>query len=180
MIVLLVMGIIMMSSASYAYALQEEGNSFAYAQKQLVAAVVGFVVMIILSRIDYRMWARPFKMIGKNKDFDNGNGLNPAMVFFGFSVILMILVIFKGDAVADAKRWITIAGVQIQPSELLKIASILLVAYLLQRNYERRKERILGCLLYLCLMGIICVLCYEQRHVSAMIIFCVQIGRAHV
>lgn len=52
----------------------------------------------------------------------------------------MILVIFKGDAVADAKRWITIAGVQIQPSELLKIASILLVAYLLQRNYERRKE----------------------------------------
>ena len=127
-IILLVMGIIMMSSASYAYALQEEGNSFAYAQKQLVAAVVGFVVMIILSRIDYRMWARPFKMIGKNKDFDNGNGLNPAMVFFGFSVILMILVIFKGDAVADAKRWITIAGVQIQPSELLKIASILLVA----------------------------------------------------
>ena len=174
-IILLVMGIIMMSSASYAYALQEEGNSFAYAQKQLVAAVVGFVVMIILSRIDYRMWARPFKMIGKNKDFDNGNGLNPAMVFFGFSVILMILVIFKGDAVADAKRWITIAGVQIQPSELLKIASILLVAYLLQRNYERRKERILGCLLYLCLMGIICVLCYEQRHVSAMIIFCVLI-----
>ena len=174
-IILLVMGIIMMSSASYAYALQEEGNSFAYAQKQLVAAVVGFVVMIILSRIDYRMWARPFKMIGKNKDFDNGNGLNPAMVFFGFSVILMILVIFKGDAVADAKRWITIAGVQIQPSELLKIASILLVAYLLQRNYERRKERILGCLLYLCLTGIICVLCYEQRHVSAMIIFCVLI-----
>ena len=42
-IILLVMGIIMMSSASYAYALQEEGNSFAYAQKQLVAAVVGFV-----------------------------------------------------------------------------------------------------------------------------------------
>ena len=76
------MGIIMMSSASYAYALQEEGNSFAYAQKQLVAAVVGFVVMIILSRIDYRMWARPFKMIGKKKDFDNGNGLNPAMAFF--------------------------------------------------------------------------------------------------
>ena len=94
-IILLVMGIIMMSSASYAYALQEEGNSFAYAQKQLVAAVVGFVVMIILSRIDYRMWARPFKMIGKKKDFDNGNGLNPAMAFFGFSVILMILVIFK-------------------------------------------------------------------------------------
>lgn len=174
-IILLVMGIIMMSSASYAYALQEEGNSFAYAQKQLVAAVVGFVVMIILSRIDYRMWASPFKMIGKKKDFDNGNGLNPAMAFFGFSVILMILVIFKGDAVADAKRWITIAGVQIQPSELLKIASILLVAYLLQRNYERRKERILGCLLYLCLMGIICALCYAQRHVSAMIIFCVLI-----
>ena len=121
------------------------------------------------------MWARPFKMIGKKKDFDNGNGLNPAMAFFGFSVILMILVIFKGDAVADAKRWITIAGVQIQPSELLKIASILLVAYLLQRNYERRKERILGCLLYLCLIGIICVLCYAQRHVSAMIIFCVLI-----
>lgn len=174
-VILLVMGIIMMSSASYAYALQEEGNSFAYAQKQLVAAIAGFVVMLVLSRIDYRMWVHPFKLFKKKENYNNGNGLNPAMIFFGFSIILMVLVIFKGDAVADAKRWITIAGIQIQPSELLKIAAILLVAYLLQRNYEHRKEKILGCLVYLCLMAVICALCMAQRHVSAMIIFCVLI-----
>ena len=104
-IILLVMGIIMMSSASYAYALQEEGNSFAYAQKQLVAAVVGFVVMIILSRIDYRMWARPFKMIGKKKDFDNGNGLNPAMAFFGLTLLSIgIIGIYLMNILNEAKK----------------------------------------------------------------------------
>lgn len=171
-IVLLVFGIIMMSSASYAYALKEEGNSFAYAQKQLVAAVVGFVIMVILSRLDYRLWVKPLR-ISKNKNKENGNGLNFTMLFFGFSMVLMVLVLFIGDAVSDAKRWITIFGVQIQPSELMKVSCILLMAYMLQRNYDYRKNKWYGFMLYILLIIPICWLCIKQRHVSALVIICV-------
>lgn len=173
-IILLVMGIIMMSSASYAYALQEEGNSFAYAQKQLVAAVVGFVVMIILSRIDYRMWARPFKMIGKIRILTTATVLILQWCF-RIQRYTYDTGYLQGRRCCGCKEMDNYSGRADTAVGAFEIASILLVAYLLQRNYERRKERILGCLLYLCLMGIICVLCYEQRHVSAMIIFCVLI-----
>ncbi len=170
-LILLVMGIVMMSSASYAYALKEEGNSFAYAEKQLVAAVIGFIIMIILSRIDYRMWVRPIKLLGRSNDKAvNGNGLNGAMLFYLFSCVLMVAVLFVGDAVSDARRWITIFGVQIQPSELLKVACIILMAYMLQKNYEYRSKAWLGFFKYWLVIIPACLLCLAQRHVSATIL----------
>ena len=171
-LILIVMGIVMMSSASYAYALKEEGNSFAYAERQLVAAVIGFVFMIILSRIDYHAWAIPIKYLGRKRreKAKNGNGLNPAMLFFVLSCGLMVAVMLFGDSVNDAKRWITIFGVQFQPSELLKVACILLMAYMLQKNYERRSSLWYGFLKYWFVIVPATLLCYAQRHVSAMLI----------
>lgn len=173
-LILLVMGIVMMSSASYAYALKEEGNSFAYAQKQLVAAAVGFVIMILLSRVDYHMWVVPLKFRKGQKPL-NGNGLNGAMVFYFLSCMLMIAVIFVGDSVNDARRWITIMGIQFQPSELLKAACIILMAYMLQKNYDYRKRAWLGFGKYWLVIVSACALCMAQRHVSATILIAVII-----
>ena len=171
-LILIVMGIVMMSSASYAYALKEEGNSFAYAERQLVAAVIGFVLMIVLSRIDYHAWVIPIKYLGRKRreKAKNGNGLNPAMLFFVLSCGLMVAVMLFGDSVNDAKRWITIFGVQFQPSELLKVSCILMMAYMLQKNYERRSSLWYGFLKYWFVIVPAALLCYAQRHVSAMLI----------
>ena len=171
-LILIVMGIVMMSSASYAYALKEEGNSFAYAERQLVAAVVGFIFMILLSRVDYHIWTIPFKYLPRKKreKAKNGNGLNPAMLFFVVSCGLMIAVMLFGDSVNDAKRWITVFGIQFQPSELLKVACIILMAYMLQKNYERRNSLWYGFLKYWFIIVPAALLCFAQRHVSAMLI----------
>ena len=58
--ILLALGLIMVLSASSATALSESGDSYKYFKKQLIAAVVGIVLMIVASKIDYRIY-RKFK-----------------------------------------------------------------------------------------------------------------------
>jgi len=59
---LLALGLIMVLSASSATALAESGNSYKYFTKQLIAAGAGIVGMIVVSKIDYRLY-RKFKWI---------------------------------------------------------------------------------------------------------------------
>ncbi|MBR2289601.1 MAG: FtsW/RodA/SpoVE family cell cycle protein [Clostridia bacterium] len=55
---LLALGLIMVLSASSATALAESGDSYKYFKKQLIAAVVGVVGMIVASKVDYRIYRR--------------------------------------------------------------------------------------------------------------------------
>ncbi len=57
-IILLALGLIMVLSASSATSLAESGDSYRYFRKQLIAASVGLVGMIVLSRIDYNIYKR--------------------------------------------------------------------------------------------------------------------------
>ncbi len=63
---LLVIGIIMMFSASYAWALEESGgeSGTGYATKQMFMASVGVVAMIVISYIDYHKFFKPIASIG--------------------------------------------------------------------------------------------------------------------
>ena len=54
-LVLLAFGLIMVFSASYAYALNYEGDSFYYIKRQGIFAVLGVIGMLVISRIDYRL-----------------------------------------------------------------------------------------------------------------------------
>ena len=57
-IMLLALGLIMVLSASSATSLAESGDSYRYFKKQVIAAAVGVFMMIVLSRIDYRIYKR--------------------------------------------------------------------------------------------------------------------------
>lgn len=54
-LVLLTVGLVMIMSASSAYSLRTEGDSYYYFNKQLMFAGIGIVIMLIISRLDYRM-----------------------------------------------------------------------------------------------------------------------------
>ncbi|HJW60414.1 MAG TPA: FtsW/RodA/SpoVE family cell cycle protein, partial [Actinomycetota bacterium] len=55
---LLVVGLVMVLSASSVFALATQGDSYAYFKRQLMWVVGGVVVMLVVSRIDYRVWRR--------------------------------------------------------------------------------------------------------------------------
>ncbi|MCM1364672.1 MAG: putative lipid II flippase FtsW [Faecalibacterium sp.] len=112
-------GIIMMYSASYAYAARNEGSANIYFLKQLGFGAAGFVMMFFISKIDYRV-------------------LNSAVTpYFAVPVTLILLLaalFTNGDD--SIRRWIKIGPIQFQPSEIAKFVLVLFMAYLLCILYE--------------------------------------------
>lgn len=114
----------MLLSASAPTSLSETGNnSYQYVTKQAIVAVIGLVMMIALSKIDYRIF-RSFKWI----------------IYIG-CIALLIAVGFVGIGDNGAKRWINIFGFSFQPSEFAKVGFILFYAALLSDMKEKNKIR---------------------------------------
>jgi rod shape determining protein RodA len=76
---------------------------------QLFCAGAGLGIMYLISRIDYR------------KFFDI------AYLFYGLNVLLLIMVLVSGRDALGARRWLTLAGISFQPSELTKLALVLVL-----------------------------------------------------
>ncbi len=107
---ILAFGLVMLySTSAYAAALKRGDSSF-YLKKQLFAAGLGFVGMLFTTKIDYRRWS-PL-----------------VWPFYLFSIVLCTLVIFIGTTLNSSSRWLSIGGISVQPSEIGKVAVILLLA----------------------------------------------------
>lgn len=156
-LILLGIGVLMMFSASYAIAINEKGNGYFYAFRQVIFAGVGLVAMFVMSFVDYRI-------------LKNGK-----IALFGYiaSVVLLILVMFIGtDLGTGCKRWINLGFTTFQPSELAKFAVVVLFAYLIDKNYDNMKKAKTGIIPFMILLGIIAALLMKQPHLSCTILIC--------
>ncbi len=123
-----------------------------YLQKQLVCAVIGLAAMAFASRIPAEFW------------------LKAAWPLYGISIVLLLSVLVVGESVNGAKRWINIAGVQFQPSEIAKFTLILLFAKLTRGFGGYAKTFRYGVLGFgAALMGILVPLALE-KHLSAIML----------
>ncbi|MCR5702320.1 MAG: putative lipid II flippase FtsW [Lachnospiraceae bacterium] len=109
---LVALGLVLVYSTSSYTAELKMGTSFYYLKRQSVFAIMGIVAMVIVSKIDYHVW-KSFSLL--------------AMVV---SIVLLALVFVLGTASHGATRWISIAGIKFQPSEVAKIAIILFTAHM--------------------------------------------------
>ncbi len=157
-ITLLVIGIIMMFSASYAKALSESNgeSGTTYAVKQIMSGVIGIFAMMVFSFFDYRNFARP----------------KIAISFFAVCVVLLVAVLVAGITEGGATRWIVLGPVNFQPSELMKLALIVLFSYLIVKNYDRMHLFSVGILPFGILLGIVVVLLMLEPHLSCTILTC--------
>ena len=158
-LILLTIGLVMLFSASYAYSYEYYDNSYKFISRQALFAVVGVVVMLLVSKIDYHIF-RKFAW----------------MIFFAVTAMLVILLILPPMVSGmDVKRWIAIGPISFQPSELAKFAVILLFSSLISVNYKQMKEiKFIGLLVII--LGATCVLIALEPHLSATIlVFCLGI-----
>lgn len=155
---LLVIGIIMMFSASYAKALNESGgtNGTSYATKQIAMAAIGIFCMFFFSFFDYRHFSNP----------------KIAITSYIGCVILLIAVLVNGVTEGGATRWIVIGPLNFQPSELMKFSVIILFSYLIVQNYKKMHKFTVGILPFGVLLGIVVVLLMLQPHLSCTILIC--------
>ncbi|MFI3227271.1 MAG: putative lipid II flippase FtsW [Clostridia bacterium] len=151
-LLLVLIGLIMLFSASYAQAFDEYSNPYHYVLRQGVFAVAGVVAMYFISFVDYK-WMHLL-----------------AIPLYVASVILLAMVLLFGVSVNEAQRWLNIAGIQFQPSEIAKTAIILLFSSLAIKNQKYIKEFFRGLVPYLMLIAVIAVFTLAQPHLSATVI----------
>ena len=116
-IFMMAFGLIILYSASYYEASMSKACKYDpafYLKKQLTWMIAGFVAMIIVSYIPYRIYKR-FSI--------------PAFIF---SILLVFGCLFFEER-NGARRWIYIGGFSIQPAEIVKITTILLMATFIVR-----------------------------------------------
>lgn len=153
-LLLLSVGLTMLYSASYAQSEYDTGYQIStkYLQKQAVCAGLGLLCMWAFSRIPAKFW------------------LNFAWPVYGISIALLLSVLVVGESVNGARRWINIAGIQFQPSEIAKFAMILLFARLTKYFGTSAKDFRHGVLGFgLALLGILVPLALE-KHLSAIML----------
>ncbi len=154
-IIMLFFGLVMVASASSVTALYKLGDSMYFLKKQLIVAVVGFILMIYLSKIDYHVLAKP----------------NIVLAYMAVTWVLMLVTAFVGEDINGARRWINIGPVSLQPSELAKIGIVLLMACICSRQSKESIHSFKqGCLLYLVIIGCVCAPLLLQPHKSAMML----------
>lgn len=159
--VLLVIGIIMMFSAGYAWAISEGNTGTFYVKRQLGMAVVGLVGMFVISFFDYHKFHKAWMAYG---------------AYFGCIVLLILCL---GGPFASPHngsfRWIKFPGVpEFQPSEIMKMAIILLFAYLISINYTksstRMKQAKYGIYPFLLFLVVVAGLMMKEPHLSGTLI----------
>ena len=153
-LLLLAVGLIMLYSASFAQSRYDTSyeSSTRYLQKQGLCAVIGLGCMWAFSRIPAKLW------------------MKLAWPVYWLSIGLLLLVLVMGQSVNGARRWINIAGIQFQPSEIAKFAVILLFARLTRLFGSRTREFRYGVLGFgAALLGILVPLALE-KHLSAIML----------
>jgi len=153
-LLLLGVGLGMLYSASSAQSMYDTGYKIStkYLQKQAICAVIGLIAMYFFSRIPAPVW------------------YHLAWPSYGLSILLLLSVLVIGQEVNGAKRWISIAGIQFQPSEIAKFSMILIFARLTRIFGTDAKKFRYGVLGFgLALMGILVPLALE-KHLSAIML----------
>jgi cell division protein FtsW len=111
-------GLVMLFSASYTYSYYNRGSSTQIFTRQLIFAVIGLVAMFAISKIRYEY----LRLV--------------ALIVFGASLFLLVIVLFLPEYKPGFKRWINLGFTTFQPSEIAKIGLIMMLAFLLERNYK--------------------------------------------
>ncbi len=125
-LLLLVIGVIMVLSASYASAYYDStvDSPFYYFFHQIIFAAAGVALMYLVSRLNYETFraASPFVM--------------------GIAIILLIIVIpfGTGEESVGAQRWLSLGPFTFQPSEIAKLGVVLMFAAWLSKRNTRKKR----------------------------------------
>ena len=134
-----------------------------YEKKQLLGIILGIIVMAVIALIDYSYI------------------LKFSWLIYGVNVFMLLAVKLFGENHKGAQRWVEIAGIQIQPSELAKIFIILFFAYFFNK-YKDKLNSLKVLPVALVLFGIPLLLIYKQPDLSTSIaiaiIFAVMIYTA--
>ena len=172
-VALIAIGVIMISSISAYNAAKYEGSATFYTDRQILYAAVGIVLMLVLSLVDYRIYAAetpvhklPILIIG-------------AYLLIPAAQAAVIVLGRSGSdangAVNGASRWIAVGRFKIQPGEFAKLFAIVIAAYWLCRVVTSR-HRTRDTIAFIGGISVIGVLALVESLTTAIVLFGIMGG----
>ncbi len=144
-IALIAFGVVMVYSASAVFAAQRYGSGQTFLIRQTIYAAVGISILLFMAQLNYqRLRLMTY----------------PALI--SASILLVLVNIGLGRSAGGASRWITLGPINLQPSELAKLALVLWLAYSLSKKAEHIKTFSVGFLPHVLVAGLFMLLCLKQ------------------
>lgn len=155
-LVLLAIGVVMVLSASAPSSLSKNKSSYTYFLNQLKFAIVGIIIMYIVSKIDYRFYKKYYWIV----------------YIFSVAILLLVLIPKVGVEVNGARRWIKIPLIgQFQPSEITKIGLIIFYAGYLTDHKSELKDFWKGFVKPMFFLAVPILILYKiQNHLSVSLV----------
>ena len=158
---ILLFGLVMVTSASISIAGQYTGNPFYFLERQLIAAAIGVAgaVFVFCFRCDRLERLSPWLLLG--------------------AIVLLIAVLVPGlgERVNGGRRWLHLAGLSFQVSELARVLVLIYIASYATRRQEELRESFMGLVKPLSLLGLIAALLLgEPDFGAAAVLFAAGFG----
>ncbi len=138
-IVLLAIGVVMVHSASTILSQEHFHDAFYYFKRQLMWAALGLISMTVMSRIDYRIFARYARHI-----------LLMCLLFLG-----LVLIPHIGQVRGGSRAWLGLGTFGIQPSEFAKFGLLIFLSWFLSQEPDRMRSFRKGLIPPLGVMGLV-------------------------
>ena len=156
-------GVLMVYSASIASAYRNYGSPYYVIQREIVWVAIGLVSLTVVTRLHYHTWRRI------------------AFPFFAICVAMLLAVLAPhfGHSSHGARRWFSLpAGVTIEPSELVKLASVVYMAAWLTSKGDRVRDFKKVFFPFGIIVGVVAILIIKQPDLGTTIVvstsmFCV-------
>lgn len=123
-LILMLFGITMIYSASYIWADYKFDNSFHYVVYQGIFVIIGIILMIIVSKIDYHIYYK----------YSN------ILLLIAFILLVLVLIPGIGSVRNGSRSWFGIGSFGVQPSEFSKICLIIFTSKYLEKSNKFIKD----------------------------------------
>jgi cell division protein FtsW len=158
---LLAIGYVMMASSSLHLGIKETGNSLHYPIRQSLHIALGLILGICVALTPIRVWEK------------SGQWL----FIFGILLLIVVLVPGLGVKVNGSTRWLSIFGMRVQVSEVVKFFSVIYMAGYVTRHQESIRKSIFALFKPIILFSGACILLLmEPDFGSAVVIMIIAMG----
>lgn len=151
-VALMIISIVLISSASVQEAYNSTGDSYYYLKRQIVFFGAGIVCGLVVTAIPSQTWFN----------------WSVPLLFISFFLLLLVLVI--GREVNEATRWISLGPVNLQPAELLKLFWIIYFSSYTCRKIEMVRHEIAGFIKPMCFIATIALFLLLQPDFGSLVV----------
>lgn len=151
---LLLLGVVMVGSASITVAAGKLDQPLFYFMRQLVFACVGIAIAVAVLNVRLSYWQR----------------FAPHLLIVGVLLLILVLIPGVGREVNGSRRWLPFGPINLQVAELIKLFAIIYVADYLQRHYGQLRNSFFKIFAPLLLLGLAATLLLLQPDMGSMVV----------